>query len=319
MMVQCQRYTDELQSVWDGFIHDAAWNGTFLHTRQFLSYHGDKFEDVSLLVHDEGGRTIAVFPAAVHPVERETVVSHPGATFGGLVAGGQCRGESCISVLKDIVEYYRGMGFKRLLYKVTPHIYHQIPLQDDLYALFRLGFSRVRCDISATITANDRPSLTKGRKYEISKAKKCGVEVVEGLDYLKNIHELIEANLWQAHQAKPVHDVPELMLLHSRFPENVRFIAAKSDNEVVAGLIMFNFKNVAHTQYIASNERGREIGALDLLIEHGIKAAFADNYRYFDFGISNEQGGLVLNDGLYRYKRTFGAGSVVHEHYELDL
>lgn len=317
--MQCQRYFNELQISWDEFIHEGAWNGTFLHTRQFLSYHGDRFEDVSLLVNNGDGRTIAVFPAAIHPVASDTVISHPGATFGGLVAGGQCRGESCISALDDIAAYYRSMGFKRLLYKVTPHIYHQVPTQDDLYALFRLGFRRVRCDISATIAARDRPSLTKGRKYEISKARKRGVEVVEGLDQLKDIYGLIEANLWKAHQAKPVHDVSELVLLHSRFPDNVRFISAKLDTEVVAGLVMFNFKNVAHTQYIASNEQGREAGALDLLIEHSINAAFADNYCYFDFGISNEQGGQVLNEGLYRYKRTFGAGSVVHECYELDL
>ncbi len=317
--MQCLRYSAEAQSAWDGFVNESAWNGTFLHTRQFLSYHGDRFEDISLLVNNEDGKTVAVFPAAIHPVARDTVVSHPGATFGGLVAGGQCRGESCIAALNDIAAYYRGIGLKRLLYKVTPHIYHQVPFQDDLYALFRLGFRRVRCDISATIAASDRPALTKGRKYEISKARKRGVEVVEGVAQLKDIHGLIEANLWQAHQAKPVHDIAELLLLQSRFPQNIRFLAARMDGEVVAGLVMFNFRNVAHTQYIASNDRGRETGALDLLIEHSVGGVFADGYRYFDFGISNEQDGQVLNEGLYRYKRTFGAGSVVHEFYELDL
>jgi len=318
MRVQYQRYSEELEDVWDRFVND-AWNGTFLHSRRFLSYHGRRFEDASLLVNDEDGRTIAVFPAAAHPVAKDTVVSHPGATFGGLVAGGQCRGESCITALREIADHYRGMGFKKLLYKVTPHIYHQIPFQDDLYALFRLGFRRVRCDISATVTKHDRPALTKGRKYEINKAKKRGVEVFEGLDQLASIYELIASNLWQAHQAKPVHSIEELGVLHSKFPANVRFFAAKLDTEVVAGLVMFNFKNVSHTQYIASNDKGREAGALDALIESNINAAFAEGYRYFDFGISNEQDGQILNEGLYRYKRTFGAGSVVHEFYELDL
>ena len=40
---------------------------------------------------------------------------------------------------------------------------------------------------------------------------------------------------------------------------------------------------------------------------------------YFDFGISNEDEGRVLNEGLYRFKYEFGAGSAVHEFYELDL
>lgn len=314
-----QRYSSEFQSVWDAFINETAWNGTFLHTRKFLSYHEGKFKDFSLLIYDEDERIIGLFPAAVHPRMQNTVVSHPGATFGGLVIGGLCRGQRCISVLNDITEYYRGEGFKQLLYKVTPLLYHQTPLQDDLYALFRLGFRRVRCDISATVSSNNRPALTKGRKYEIGKAKKRGVEIVEGVDYLNGIHRLIEDNLWEAHQVKPVHEVSELLLLHSRFPKNLRFIAARHDAEVIAGLVMFNFQNVAHTQYIASNQLGRETGALDMLIEQSIKSAFADDYEYFDFGVSNEEDGKVLNEGLYRYKRTFGAGSVVHEFYELDL
>jgi hypothetical protein len=41
--------------------------------------------------------------------------------------------------------------------------------------------------------------------------------------------------------------------------------------------------------------------------------------RYFDFGVSNEQGGQILNEGLYRFKMSFGAGGVVHEFYEVAL
>lgn len=317
--MQCRYYSDELESEWDDFVRKDAWNGTFLHTRRFLSYHGGRFQDVSLLVNNAEGETVAVFPAATDPASPDTVVSHPGATFGGLVAGKKCRGEHSISALSEVAAHYRSMGYKHLRYKVTPLIYHRAPLQDDLYALFRLGFRRVRCDISATIIVEKRRSLSKGRKYEISKARKHQIAIAEGVDQLEAIYGLIETNLLQAHRAKPVHDLAELLMLHSRFPENVRFASARLDAQVVAGLVMFNFWNVAHTQYIASDERGRETGALDFLIEYAIDAAFANGYRYFDFGISNEQNGLVLNEGLYRYKRTFGAGSVVHEFYELDL
>jgi hypothetical protein len=36
-------------------------------------------------------------------------------------------------------------------------------------------------------------------------------------------------------------------------------------------------------------------------------------------GISTEQQGTVLNDGLYRFKSEFGGGGVVHEFFEIDL
>ena len=39
----------------------------------------------------------------------------------------------------------------------------------------------------------------------------------------------------------------------------------------------------------------------------------------FDFGISTEAEGMILNEGLYRFKSEFGGGGVVHEFYEMRL
>ena len=83
---------------------------------------------------------------------------------------------------------------------------------------------------------------------------------------------------------------------------------------------MFNHdKLVAHTQYIASFYSAHKHGALDFLIESVILKYQEDGFRYFNFGISNEQKGFILNENLYRYKRSFGAGSVVHEFFEINL
>jgi len=316
--MKVERVSEDAQSIWDNFIENVALNATFLHSWRFLSYHGSRFNDQSLMVYDDR-KLIAVFPAAHHPLEEGIIVSHPGATFGGIVFGQHCRGERCLSALHVIANYYKDMGIKRLIYKAVPLIFHQTPLQDDLYALFRMQARRIRCDISAVIDSTLRLKISKGRKYEINKAKKMGVEIVEGEDVLGDIYLLIKENLWSAHRANPVHSQVELLDIYQRFPENIRFMAAAVKGEIVAGVIMFNSGRVAHTQYIASNDKGRRMGALDLLIEHCIQDAFNEGFRYFDFGISNEDEGWSLNQGLYRYKRTFGAGSAVHEFYELDL
>jgi len=316
--MRVERLSEDTQSVWDDFIENEALNATFLHSRKFLSYHGSRFNDQSLMVYDDG-KLIAVFPAAHHPREDGVIVSHPGATFGGVVFGQHCRGERCLSALHVVASYYKDVGIKRLVYKAVPLIFHQAPLQDDLYALFRMQAKRIRCDISAVIDSSLRLKVSKGRKYEINKARKIGVEIVEGENILGDIYFLIKENLWNAHHANPVHSQEELLNIYQRCPGNIRFMASAVKGEVVAGVIMFNSGRVAHTQYIASNDKGRRMGALDLLIEHCIQDAFKKGFRYFDFGISNEDEGRTLNQGLYRYKRTFGAGSAVHEFYELDL
>ena len=49
-----------------------------------------------------------------------------------------------------------------------------------------------------------------------------------------------------------------------------------------------------------------------------LQDTYADK-PWFDFGISNEDHGRVLNEGLVMQKEGFGARSVVHDHYELRV
>ena len=57
-------------------------------------------------------------------------------------------------------------------------------------------------------------------------------------------------------------------------------------------------------------------GPLDLLLEQAITGAQAQA-KWFDFGHSNEDEGRLLNTGLSFYKESFGASTVVHDHYLL--
>jgi hypothetical protein len=80
-------YTPARKEEWDEFVEKSV-NGTFMHSRQFLSYHTPgKFKDCSLLFFDNN-KLLAVFPAA--DVEGKCLKSHPGATYGGLVVSERC-------------------------------------------------------------------------------------------------------------------------------------------------------------------------------------------------------------------------------------
>jgi len=120
------------------------------------------------------------------------------------------------------------------------------------------------------------------------------------------------------HGVTPVHSLAEIELLAGRFPDRISLHTAERDGELLAGVVLFCSAHVAHAQYIAVGEAGREIGALDGLFRHLI-ARYAGETRYFDFGISNTDGGRVLNEGLARQKEEFGASAVVHDVYRLTL
>ena len=69
---------------------------------------------------------------------------------------------------------------------------------------------------------------------------------------------------------------------------------------------------------MANSQRGREVGALDLVIDRLINEIYKDK-KYFDFGISNEDNGRYLNEGLINQKEGFGARAVVHDFYEMEI
>ena len=84
----------------------------------------------------------------------------------------------------------------------------------------------------------------------------------------------------------------------------------------MAGVVLFETATVCHLQYMAATDAGRRVAALDQLLELAITRAQAGG-RWFDFGHSHEDGGRALNAGLAFYKASFGASTVVHDHYLL--
>ena len=106
--------------------------------------------------------------------------------------------------------------------------------------------------------------------------------------------------------------------LKRTFPNNIRLFVAKANGRVVAGTLIYETSQVAHAQYIATSAEGRAMGALDGLFCHLIANVFVGK-KYFDFGISTEQGGRYLNEGLAFQKEGFGARAVVYDTYSIKL
>lgn len=317
MTIEIVAYAQAHENGWDEFCAGAV-NATILHTRRFLSYHGDRFKDRSVMILD-AGNLAGLLPAAESPWDPCTVVSHPGTTYGGIVHQGRLRGMRMIEALSAIAQYYAGDGYQRLQYKPVPHIYTCLPAQDDLYALFRLDANRVRCDLSSTLDLANRAPVSERRKRGLKKAQKGGVVLSSDPALLADLWAVIAQNLARKHDAKPVHSLPDLTLLRERFPQNIVTRCALLEGKVEAGVVFFNSPNAWHAQYIAASEAAYDVSALDAVFDLAIMEAQQSGARYFDFGTSNEQAGMVLNDGLYRFKSEFGGGGVVHEYYELML
>ncbi len=311
-------YEPRLAGMWDDLIERSV-NGTMLHTRRFISYHGDRFRDLSLVLENHRGKVVGVFPAAEDPSDPELVISHPGLTYGGLVHDGSVRGASMIGALEEIAHRYRSLGCRRLRYKAVPFIYHAAPADDDLYALFRLGAHRYRCDLSATIDLSHRGRVSQLRVRSRKRAEAAGVSADQGWGEIAGFWRILECHLDSRYGVSPAHSLEEINVLHDRFPDEIVLIAGKIGDVLLGGAVLFVTGPVLHMQYTATTEEGRSKFVTDLVMERAIDLAEQLGSRFFDFGASTVDQGWNLNQGLYQFKGSFGAGGVVYDHYELDL
>ncbi len=311
-------HTEDHDDSWDMFC-EKAYMATFLHTRRFLSYHGDRFTDLSLQV-TMGKQILGIFPAALDPVDQGCVVSHPGITYGGLLHAGKLRGESMVEALHAVCCFYRDSGYDRLVYKTVPLVYHQAPSGDDLYGLFRLGARRFRCDLSCAIDLSNRLPPSGRRKRSLNKARRSGVEVrTADRTEISGLWHVLEENLGRKHDVHPVHSLDEIIGLANRFPGSIEFVIALLDGNIEAGVVLFRTPTAFHAQYIAASKLANANSLLDAVFDDCINRAVETGVRYFDFGVSNEDQGRVLNRGLYGFKSEFGGGGIVHEFYEITL
>jgi hypothetical protein len=155
------------------------------------------------------------------------------------------------------------------------------------------------------------------RRRKIKLAEHSALRVERSQNF-EGFWGILEDNLQAAHRTKPVHSLEEIRVLHSRFPQAIRLHVCLEDDSILAGVVIYDTPMVAHAQYIASTARGRQVGALDLLISHLVENEYSHR-TYFDLGISNENEGNVLNVGLVEQKEGFGARAISHQFFEMQL
>lgn len=311
--MEIRRYRREDKELWNSFVNKAR-NATFLFDRNYMDYHADRFDDNSFMFYHKG-KLKAVLPANV---AGDTLYSHQGLTYGGLLLDKKATVEDVLECFDSLNSWLRENGISKVVYKALPWIYQQYPSEEDLYALtWKCKAQLISRDISSSIVIDNKLKFAESRKSGIRKALSLNIEVGESND-VDGFWHVLEDNLGNRYNAKPVHTASEMKLLMSRFPNNIRLYVAKMNGEIVGGTLIYVTPQVVHTQYISASVEGKKHGALDLLFDYIINKVYA-NCRYFDFGKSTEQGGAYLNEPLIFQKEGFGGRGVCYDWYQWEL
>lgn len=307
-----KRYTPEHSAEWDSHVAESR-NGTFLHMRQYMEYHAHRFTDHSLMIYS-GESLIALLPGHI---KGEAYCSHNGLTYGGLILSRSATAEAVLNIFESIKKHLlSSTPATKLIYKPTPHIYHSYPCEEDLYALFRNNAQLTERKISTVIPL--AAPIPIGGRRKLTAAVKNRLKIIEDKGYDTFWH-ILDERLQNKYNTTPVHSIEEIMLLKNRFPENIKlFCVSDEKDNILGGTLLFITDTVVHMQYSATTDKARRTSALDYLYEHLINNRFT-NKRYFDFGISVENGGHYLNNGLIAYKERLGGRAIVYDTYTVNL
>ena len=278
-----------------------------------MEYHNDRFEDFSLMVYEDD-KLVSVLPANR---VGDTLYSHEGLTYGGLVFQKSIKLGNSIIVLKEILYYLNENQIDKFNLKLIPSIYCDGFSEEIEYSLFLLEAKLTKRDCLSVIDLTKPFSISKTRKESIRRGVKNDLVIKEELNFELFWNEILIPNLDKKHKAKPVHSIQEITKLQNTFPDNIRHFNVYNGNNIVAGTTIFISEYVAHPQYISGNTQKNELGSLDYLYDYLIKVVFKDK-KYFDFGPSHEQNGLKINEGILFWKESFGAKTTVQDYYEIE-
>lgn len=313
-MFEIRRYTAERADEWNAFVA-ASKNATFLFDRRYMDYHSDRFEDFSLMIYLKS-ELYALLPANR---VADTLYSHQGLTYGGLLMTSGSKTAVVRDAFVAVNAFLRQEGFRRVIYKHIPWIYATQPAEEDLFALTNVCRAQLCSrDVATVVMLRHRLPLSELRRRCVKKARKAGVEIREIQD-LSTFWPLLEANLKARYHARPVHSLEEIILLKSRFPQQIRLFVACKDGRVIGGTLLYICARTVKTQYISANDEGRKVGALDLLFSTLLDKCSESGMEYFDFGTSNRPDNDDLNDTLVFQKEGFGGRAVCYDTYEYSL
>uniref|UniRef100_A0A6M3LAB9 BioF2-like acetyltransferase domain-containing protein n=1 Tax=viral metagenome TaxID=1070528 RepID=A0A6M3LAB9_9ZZZZ len=301
---------------WDSFVRKSSRNGTLFHTRKFLGYHKDKFNDCSLTIR-KSNKLIAVLPIALAD---GALFSHPGSSFGGVVLSKSIGLYDVLNIFDCISYFLRREKISKISIRATPSIYNKYPCEEVKFVMINKGYILKYMDLCCTI------DLTKNKLYKestyrnINKAKNNNVIIKKNDTNFKDYWNILSDNLKTKYGVSPTHTLNEILLLKSLFDDEILLYSCYFNKKMIGGIVVFiGNSNAFETFYIAQDYTYQYTRGLSLLIDTVVEDGVKSKFKFCNLGVSTEDSGNIINGSLVKFKETFGARGIVRETYSKEI
>lgn len=318
------------RKVWDAFVRQSM-NGTAFHLQQFLDYHAQgKFNFEHLLFY-LGDRLVAVLPGGSSN-NGESYDSPLGSSYGSFVVE-DISADTALSIVTAFKAYLASRGFKRTFLTSAPVIYQPILTQNLEFALLYKGFTYQRHYISHAIdlTPEGKPFdrfQPTARKFirrtykqypDVTIREVKPSEMQEGLNIFYPI--LLENKA--KYNAKPTHDLEELLRLNELLPDLMKlFLVYKGDEPIAGSLLFIANKRVAVIFYHMLRYEFKDLRPIYLLMDKVTAWGKENGLSFIDIGVSqdtSDENPMTPALSLIRFKEKFDSRGVLRSTLSLEL
>ena len=305
-----KKYQADFQKDWDDLIKRSS-NGTFLHLRNYMDYHADRFEDFSLMIY-EGLKLRAVLPA--HRIKDE-VFAHKGLTYSDFIWQKKLKTERKIAIVEQTLAFLNKQNIKYLFINAIPFTFQSVTDETCAYIYHKTGASIEKILPFFTIDNRNGIKPNENRRKNHKKLSKLNFQITDNITYLPDFWQIVQNNLQNRYETTPVHSTEEINLLVKRFPNQIKLFTIKSNNQILAGALVYFVNQTAHFQYIHASETLESRQAVEFLTFELIRK-FKD-YVYISFGNSAVSHNN-LNKNLVYWKESLGCQIVNQLFFKIE-
>ena len=156
------------------------------------------------------------------------MISHPGASYGGVVHEGRLAGLRMCDAFHVMAAYLARAAFRSLAYRSHRAFSAPGPAQADIYTLVRSGAVLEPCDLPSSVYVALRRPISERRPRGLRKAAKA-VLVKNDDALLRSLWGVLGDNVSRKHEARYVRSPGEFLLHKSRSPSMIRICCALAD------------------------------------------------------------------------------------------
>lgn len=306
-------YQSQLKENWNTFLLESN-KQTFLFQREFMDYHSDRFHDFSLMIY-HNNNLVALLPA--NKVDNK-VYSHQGLTYGGLIYSGLLDVTDLSNLFQLIIEFLKEEGVLELNLKCLPEFQSENSSMVN-NVLTSLNAILFRSDKVLAIDYNKPFTIHKSKLKNYRKNQNKGFKIEETGDFSLFWNSVLKPRLKEKHNTSPVHTLQEIELLKARFPNNIKQFNIYLEDEILAGITIFDKGKIVKSQYGATTFKGERTRALEFLFLFLIYHYKDLGKAYFSMGTVREDNQLGYNPGLLRQKEELGCKVYHQNFFRLEL